>query len=393
MRQGGWLVVAVLSVCPASRLASQDPEPLRLATGFLFDSSEHPGLSELLTVTAGFFAPDSGIVLVDRTRIHIVHPSSGTVRAIGREGEGPEEFRRITHAVRAPGGVAVWDMLRYRVAFISHDGEFLRSRRYLDVPFKGFANVRPVAVRPDGMVVFRDEVGGGPEGFAGRIRHPARFVAVGSGGGLEVLTEARGDEWYYQAGGKRMSDAVLLGHLTLTAATRDRFLVADTQTGTVAVLDWSGRGIGGIPMPAAVRPSADEIRLARQAGAEVWRETGEQMIKLAAEGSIPFSPEEFEDFPTLPPDWPVNEVAPPIDAIVADFDARVWIRDYRLPGHDSVTWRVWDIDRERLLFSVRLDGYDTLLDARGDMVLLRRVDEFEVPRVVVGGVGGSGDGS
>ena len=106
-------------------------------------------------------------------------------------------------------------------------------------------------------------------------------------------------------------------------------------------------------------------------------------MRQAAEGSIPFSPERFEDFPTLPPDWPINEVAPPIDAIVTDFDARLWLREYRLPDQDSVTWRVWDIDREQQLFTVRMGGEDTLLDARGHTVLLRRLDDFDVPRVVV----------
>ena len=63
----------------------------------------------------------------------------------------------------------------------------------------------------------------------------------------------------------------------------------------------------------------------------------------------------------------------------ADFDGRLWVRDYRLPDQDSVTWRVWDIDRQELLFTARMGGEDRLLDARGDVVLLRRLDEFDVP--------------
>ena len=119
--------------------------------------------------------------------------------------------------------------------------------------------------------------------------------------------------------------------------------------------------------------------------AEGWQRRKKLMMELVAEGRTPFSPspEEWEDFPTLPPDWPTNEVAPPINAMLADFDARLWVRDYRLPGQDSVTWRVWDIEQARLLFTARMDAEDTLLDARGDLVLLRRLDEFDVPRAVV----------
>ena len=54
-----------------------------------------------------------------------------------------------------------------------------------------------------------------------------------------------------------------------------------------------------------------------------------------------------------------------------------------IPDHDSVTWRVWDIGRARPLFRARLYARDRLLDARGDFVLVRRLDEFDVPRAVV----------
>ena len=82
-------------------------------------------------------------------------------------------------------------------------------------------------------------------------------------------------------------------------------------------------------------------------------------------------------------DWPINDVAPPIDTLLTDFDARLWARDYRLPDQDSVTWRVWDIDRAQLLFTVRMEGEDRLLDATGDLLLLRRVNVFDVPRAEV----------
>lgn len=70
---------------------------------------------------------------------------------------------------------------------------------------------------------------------------------------------------------------------------------------------------------------------------------------------------------------------------LTDYDGRLWVRDYRLPDQDSVTWQVWDIDSDEpeVLFTARMDGEDTLLDARGDLVLLRRTDELDLPRAVV----------
>ena len=367
-----------------SAAPAQDSAPLRPATESFFDSSEHPTLSESLRkVSAGFLLPDSGLALVDATEIHIVDLSSGETRTVGGEGEGPEEFGHITGAVRTPQGIAVWDIYRQRVTFIARDGEFLHSQGYLDVPFEGFMNVRPVAAQPDGSIVFRDGISGGSSEYEGRIRLQLQFVAVGNDGGLRVVAEALGDEEYY---GNKMSDGVIFGHRTLEAAGRDHFVVADTDRGAIAVLDWSGEEVASIPMSAGVRLSADQVRMARESAAEKWQRTKESVMEQARAGRIPFysSPEEQEDFPTLPPDWPTNEVAPPIDAMFADFDERLWVRDYRLPDQDSVTWRVWDIDRVRLLFSARMDGEDTLLDARGDFVLLRRLDALDVPRAVVG---------
>lgn len=82
-------------------------------------------------------------------------------------------------------------------------------------------------------------------------------------------------------------------------------------------------------------------------------------------------------------DWPINDVAPAIDTLLTDFDERLWVRDYRLSDRDSVTWRVWDIDPPRPLFTVRMDGDDRLLDAHGDLLLLRRVNALDVPRAEV----------
>ena len=117
-----------------------------------------------------------------------------------------------------------------------------------------------------------------------------------------------------------------------------------------------------------------------------WEQFFEQLRRLAASGQIPASranpaqsPVSRADFE----DWPINEVAPTIDTLLTDFDARLWARDYRLPGQDSATWRVWDMDRQELLFTARMDGEDILLDAQGDLVLLRQIDELDVPRAVV----------
>lgn len=347
-----------------------------------FDSSEHPDLAELSAVAAGLFLPDSGLALVERNEIHLIDLSSGETQVVGREGEGPREFRHIGRAVRTPHGIAVWDVPRQRLSLVAPNGEFLRAQGFLEASLQGFFNAYPVAVHPDGRVVFRDGVDNFRRNGEGRTWNAANYVTVRDDGELQVFAQAEGNEHYY---GSKRSGAVVFNHRTLQAATEDGLIVAETHRGTIAVLDWNGREAAQIPMPAGVLvPEARAV--GRQVLVARWREYAERWQRLARSGSIPFEPGDFDESPESDPeldDWPINEVAPAIDAILTDFDERLWVRDYQLPDQDSVTWRVWDIDRQELLFAARMDGDDVLLDARGDMVVLRRLDEFDVPRAVV----------
>ena len=359
---------------------AEDPSPLRPSNESTFDSSEHADLSELLNIVAGFFLPDTGLALVERGEIHLVDLSSGGTRVVGRKGEGPREFGHIGRATRTPQGILVWDVSRRRVALIAHDGEFLRSEGYAHAPLQDFMSAYPVAVHPDGRIIFRDGIYRRTRDYDGRTWNPATYVAVQDGDELPIVAQAKGDEAYY---GARRSGSVVFGHRTFEAASEDRLIIAETDRGSIAVLDWSGREVAKIPMPAGVRLSAAQ-EMGRQVLVSTWERFEELLKRAAASGEVPYTPGDqvgasHPDFK----DWPINEVAPPVDTLLTDFDGRLWARDYRLPDQDSVTWRVWDIDRAQLLFTARMDGEDVLLDARGDLVLLRRVDEFDVPRAVI----------
>ena len=359
---------------------AEDPSPLRPSNESTFDSSEHPDLSELLNIVAGFFLPDTGLALVERGEIHLVDLSSGGTRVVGRKGEGPREFGHIGRATRTPRGILVWDVPRRRVAIIGPDGDFLRSEGYAQMPFQDFMNAYPVAVHPDGRIVYRDGIYRRTRDYDGRTWNPTTYVAVQDEGELEIVARAKGDEVYY---GAKRSGSVVFGHRTFEVATEDRLIIAETDRGAIAVLDWSGGEVAQIPMPAGVRLSAAQ-EMGRQVLVSTWERFEELLKRAAASGEVPYTPGDqvgasHPDFK----DWPINEVAPPVDTLLTDFDGRLWARDYRLPDQDSVTWRVWDIDRAQLLFTARMDGEDVLLDARGDLVLLRRVDEFDVPRAVI----------
>ena len=354
------------------------PEPSRslLPGPSSFDSSELPQLTHAFSVIVdGFFLPDSGIVLVERTEVYFVDMPSGETTVFGREGGGPREFRRIARALRSPQGIALQDNYRVRVVFLDNSGEYVGDMRYNTVPFKGSVmDALPVAVHPDGRIVFRDREGKDFGSYRGRTWDAIEYLAADSAGEVEVVAQTKGSEYHYEA---NRSGSVFFGHSTLMAASPDRVAIAETDQASIGVFGWDGGELGRIPMPLAVRPSRDQLHAVREYRA------GEP-LRMAEMLRDVFPEEQLAGLRALDMDnWPVNELAPPIDRLFVDFDERLWVRDYHFTDKDSVTWRVWDMERFTPLFQVRLAADEELLDARGNLVLLRREDELDVPRAVV----------
>lgn len=355
--------------------------PIRTVGESIFDSSAHADLSELLGIVGGLFQADNGLALVERSQIHMVDLSTGEARVIGRRGEGPREFGHIWTANHTPKGILVWDTLRRRAVLIAHDGEFLSSQGYRQVAFEDVFTSRPVGIGTDGRIVFRDGPGSFGEFGRGRLWDPAWYVAVQDDGELQRIAEAKGEEMYY---GQRRSNAVTMGHRTFDAATKERLIIADTDRGAIAVLDWSGSEVAEIPMPASTPLSTAQVQAARQLRVAQQQEFMAFFRRAAERGELPAGAGmDDAEVAEAYSDWPTNDIAPPIDTLLTDFDERLWVRYYRLPDQDSVTWRVWDIDPPQSLFTVRMEGDDRLLDARDDLVLLRRMSALDVPRAEV----------
>ncbi len=145
-----------LALAAASRAAAaEDRVPVRSPGRPAFDSSEHPGLSEeMREIVAGFFLPDSGLALVERTEIHMVDLSSGRVRVVGREGEGPREFGHIGRPKPCPAR-------NPRLGYSSPSRVGHRSRRSVSA----LAELRPGVV-PE---LFRRASGGRSSGRPHRL--------------------------------------------------------------------------------------------------------------------------------------------------------------------------------------------------------------------------------
>lgn len=70
------------------------------------------------------------LLIGDPTRVHLLSRAGGEVRSVGREGEGPGEFRSIS-AVGTLGEdtVVIFDSRLFRLSYLSPEGEYLGSSR------------------------------------------------------------------------------------------------------------------------------------------------------------------------------------------------------------------------------------------------------------------------
>lgn len=108
-------------------------------------------LLDASAVGDAMIGPDGSLVIGDNYRLRLaVVDRSGRVRHLGRDGEGPGEFRNIRGLGAAPGeGFWVGDARLLRVQVFDWNGRLLRSFRYRNI--QQMDNDVPVGVRPLAM--------------------------------------------------------------------------------------------------------------------------------------------------------------------------------------------------------------------------------------------------
>lgn len=135
---GKWAIVgaALTGVVTARGLAAQDVRPLgepdaRAAEGFtsIFDVAE---------------LPDGRVLITDNRErsLAILDLDGGSVRRVGRIGEGPSEFQGVFSILRRPEGYHVYDPGNARFLVVSPDGRITGTERFIRPPFPGLAPPR-----------------------------------------------------------------------------------------------------------------------------------------------------------------------------------------------------------------------------------------------------------
>lgn len=357
--------------------ASDDVAPVqaRLSPTPVFDSGEHgdPVVSELGELSRGLILDDDHVVLLDGRNLLFINPQTGELSTAGGHGGGPGEFEGSGLELamfRAEDGLTVWDLNNdFRLTFLSATGELLGTRRVNLSPadFDHPVSIaRLYGVFDDGSLAFVD---GLPhmDGAEDAARLPDYLVEVGEGGQRRMIVEFRGGQ----------TSTILFRHTTLLSVAGDKVAVADTESDEIRVVDRNGTIISRYSMPGE-RVKVSERHLATsldEARAHDRRGHENMVRRLEAMGRS------TEGMTLRVPDYRHNEVAPPIDRIRFDAGGRLWVRHYVMPGDDRERWTV--VDDQAEAFLVETPPSEQLLDARGNLVLLRARSELGVDRAVI----------
>lgn len=283
--------------------------------------------------------------------------------SVGREGEGPGEFKQLGLLVVLPGDtLAAYDWNLRRLSFFDAAGGFVRS---LPLEFPGGAP-SPIGRFPDGSwlanrgFVFRPG-GDGSE----VVRDTLPLLLFGPDGALrDSIGRFPGTEFYVKAeGGSAFASSLPYGRSTETAMAGAGFYAGHNER-----YDITRYSAAGAPQLI--------IRLARDPApltdADIEAHKAERLAQA--------EPGWRAQLERLYRDIPFHSSLPAFADLVTDADGFLWVLDYTRAGDDTRRWTVFGTDG-RALGSVETPPGLRVLDIGHDYVLGVWQDALDVEHV------------
>lgn len=323
-------------------------------------------------------------MLLDDTRYVFVDDSTRQVYQSDETGQirplGPAE-PNLPSTIRLVGRLSTREI----AAADDHRGALGTLRTDGLIPAEAYGpSWRPACVLEDGTAIGRSlgssRFGATPI-LAPRVhRDSVRFTVIGSNGRSHPVAIAAGDETVrllMQHGSWRSyrSIPVIFGHKTLTACSREYFIVAQTDYDMARLFTANGDTALTVRLPGA-RASVSANDVAAQRLVKMSENNRRSRIErrrykhLASTTGIQIS------FPDLDlahiSQVPANPVAPSVDELFVDASDRIWLRLFPMPAHDTISWHIWDIGQRAIVFRFDVDRRFDVQDAYADRVLLRR---------------------
>jgi len=293
----------------------------------------------------------------------------GGPREVGRDGEGPGEFRHLSAMMRWPGdSLLVWDRQLRRLSIFDHQGGLGRTFDLEVTERVPFA--QPRGVFGDASILgsgFSQTPPGGPEG--GRQRYPSPTYRFGPEGDLrEELGLAFAPESYFEMvrGGFTVLP-VLFPRATRLVAGPDVLVEAASDHFQLQIRTPEGEllrmiRVGGELPRITDRMRQELIEVQMDEGVAGARDPGE--VRTALEG------------------MPVPERLPAFDRLAVDRLGYIWVELYpEIPGSTS-RWVVFGPDGE-VAGQIELPRRFEPLEIGSDYMVGVLTDELDVEHVVV----------
>lgn len=293
------------------------------------------------------------------------------LRASGREGEGPGEFRDAFQLWIRPGDtIVVGDYRPWRYHVFAPDGEWVRTV----TPEPLYPNPPDVGVLEDGRVVLG--MGERPrEGTDFRPEHLHLMVHGADG----TLRDTLG-VWRSGSYGKPIPEPSAMWvypffeAFTRFAAADERIALTTSEEPEIRLLDPEGVVTSIIRWDAGDRAvSAEDVAAARRDFEEQYADLDAGTRRQLVE-------------PLITEDRPASDRFPTVAGLEFGRDGRLWMRRYPRPGHTPGERWVGFAPDGRVTCEVALpEGFDPY-EFGADYVLGDTRDELDVERVVLYGL-------
>ena len=332
-----------------------------VTVGGLGDDADEP----LERVQAGLLLRSGQFVVLSGWERLLFYTGDGRqMKVVGRDGEGPGEFRQATRlGLREDGDFWVWDLLLQRLSEFSSTGELLESRAVthpeLPAP-QAFGLLDDGSVVASRTRVIRQE----DRQRRGVWRNAIRYMRQTTNGDWSHVTEAPGMEMYSVDVGSRTSPARLLfGATTIGTVNGDLLYLVDTAEPSIVGMRADGTvvtrihlGLEGGQIPVEIEEKERQKRTERY---EYLRESPQlsQVYELwRQEAQV----------------VPARDVLPPIRSIGSGVRDELWVQ---LEEGDEERSRRWLVLRpyEGTARLVRLPDGHRLLHAANSSVLTSSV--------------------
>jgi hypothetical protein len=299
-----------------------------------------------------------GVVNSGTQEVRFYDTAGGYLRAIGRDGEGPGEFRRPSAAYPLAGdSLAVWDSRMRRVSLFDSAGTFVRSfvlgtggqlfsasvlsdRTLLGVTRIAFGRDAPVGARRDSSVYVLFDLDGDSLLSLGRFPTVDRFIRA-TETGMTVST-------------------MIFGRTSYRAAYGTSWFVANNDAYVIDELDRAGRLVRSIRRDVAPVEATGEM-VDREINVRL-NNTDAQVRKVLAEFYA---------------EMPKPSVLPAYGGLEVDPDGNLWVRHYSTAADPVYKWTVFD-SAGRMLGDVEFPTGLTVYEIGDDYVLGRWRDEMDI---------------